>query len=126
MCRLSAISGGAMIAESPVLLRCRPLSNNFEPEKLFLERQHGAGQNTVGEIIGRQWKIGRFDAELQREIKRCRRLAAARNADEYHLRLAELAGRRAVVVRLREVDRLHASEILMAVGDALTRWRRAG
>src|SRR5205823_13345619 len=61
----------------------------------------------------------RFDAELQREIKRCGRLAAARNADEYHLRLAELAGCRAVVVRLREVDRLHASEILMAVGDAM-------
>ena len=76
-------------------------------------------QLAVDEIVRRQRKIRGANAELQREIERRRRLAATRDADQDHLRLGEVARRRAVVVRLREVDRLHAREVLVAVGDAV-------
>ncbi len=69
-------------------------------------------------------KIRRADPELQREVERGRRLAAAGNANQDHLRLREVARVRAVVMRLGEVDRLHPREIILAVGDAVGAARR--
>jgi L-fuconolactonase len=100
-----------------------------QAEQLVAVRQDRPGQLFVDEIVGCQRKIRREYAELQREIERGRRLAAARDADQNQLCLGQIARRRAVVVRLREVDRLHAREILEAVGDAMCapgRMRRLG
>ena len=89
----------------------QPLRIDRQPEQAVAVRQDRRRQLVVDEIVGRQRKIGGEHAELQREIERRRRLAAARDADQDHLRLAQIARRRAVVVRLGEVDRLHAREI---------------
>src|SRR5215467_1468438 len=90
-----------------------------QSEQAIPIRKHRRWQLAVDEVVGRQRKVPRENAELQREIKRGRRLPAARYADENELGLGEIARGRAVVVRLREVDRLHAREILHRVRDAV-------
>ena len=107
-------------ARPPLLANfAQPLGLNGEAEQPLAQRRHRSGQASIGEVVGRQREVRRADAELQRQVQRRRRLAAARYADEDHLCLVEVARRRAVVVRLREIDRLHAREILVAVGDSV-------
>ena len=71
------------------------------------------------EILGNQGVICSLDPELQREIQAGRRLAAARDSDQDHVGLAELAMRSAVIVRHREVDRLDALLVLLLVHRAV-------
>jgi hypothetical protein len=97
----------------------QPVRVDRQAEEPVAMTEDRARQAPPREVIGRQREVRRANAELQREVERRRRLAAARDADQDHLRLGELARRCAVVVRLREVDRLHPREILVAVGDAV-------
>src|SRR3954454_17937058 len=72
----------------------QPLGLDRESEQPLPKRDNRLRQAPVGEIVGCQWKVRCTDAELQREIERRGRLAAARDADEDHLRLVEIARRR--------------------------------
>ena len=84
------------------------------------------GQAAVGEVVRGEWEVRGAHPELEREVQRGGRLPAARDADQDHLRLGKVAGRRAVVVRLCEVDRLHPGVVLARVGDAVRASRRVG
>ena len=118
---VAAILERRVLAAGPALLAdpVQPLGVDGETEQPVAMGKQRRRQAAVGEVVGRQRKVRRADAELQREIERGRRLAAAGDADQDHLRLGEIARRRAVVVRLREVDRVHPREVLVAVGDAV-------
>src|SRR6202163_2128110 len=95
-----------------------------QAEELIAKRHDGARQLPVDKVVRCQRKVGCENAELQGEIKCGRSLAAAGDADQDDLRLDQIACRGTIVVRLREVDRLHAREIFMAVGDAMRSARR--
>ena len=72
---------------------------------MFFQR---AGQAAAVEIFRDQREIGGLEAELHGQIERGRRLAAARDGDQDHVGLGEIAVGDAVIVGQRVVDRLDA------------------
>src|SRR5688500_19572940 len=117
---------GSVLAARPALFAdlARALGRDRQSEQLVLVLADRARQLAIDGVVGGQREVRRADAELQREIERRWRLPAARDADQDHLGLGEVARRRTVVVRLREVDRLHPREVFVGVGDAVRAARR--
>ena len=68
------------------------------------------------EVLGDQRVVGRLHAVLHGQVQRGRRLAAAAHAHEDHVGALQVARRLPVIVRQREVDRLDAIVILLALG----------
>ena len=92
------------------------------PKHLRLVRRQRRRQPAALEVLRDQRVVGGLDAVLHRQVERGRRLAAAADADQDHVGLGQVLRRLAVVVREREVDRLDAVGVLLA----LARRRRSG
>ena len=76
------------------------------------------GQGAVLEVVRGERVIGGAQAVLQGEVKRGRRLADARDADQDEVRLVEALWLQAIVERKAEIDRVDARFVVVrhAVG----------
>ena len=89
------------------------------PNSLGTELVQGAGQAAAVEVFRDQREVGGLEAELHGQVERSRRLAAARDGDQDHVGLLEVAVGDAVVVGQRVVDRLDPFLVVRTVGRAV-------
>lgn len=81
----------------------------------MLKRFQRSRQVQIVHIVGDKRIVGGADAELHRQIKAGGGFAAARHAEQDHLRLIEVAQRNAVIVRRGIVDGGDAGIVLAEV-----------
>src|SRR5882672_3570273 len=111
--------GVLAVGTALVAYLAQALGRDRQAEQLVAVGLEGLGQGHAVEVLRDQRAVRRADAELQREVQAGRGLAAARHADEDHVRLVEVPRRRTVVVRQREVDRLDAVGVALRVVRAV-------